>query len=442
MSEDKTLLKKIHMDIPWDHIKDNHFPAAGASLQDKAAIVNRIGLIMLSVGTGAWRVRDSMNTAAAALGITCSVDVGLLTIDSTCFEGEEHATYSLSLKSSGVNTDKLAVLESYVKTFSEEAKTRSVKGIHRQLDTIQNRKGNYTPLQAGLASAAACCAFTFLLGGGLFEMLCAFIGAGIGNLIRRKMLDHKIALFAAILVSVAAACCAYVCSIKLLELLPGVSAAHEAGYICSMLFIIPGFPLITGGIDLAKQDMRSGLERLAYALLIILIATCAGWATAYILQFHPADFQALPLNPLTTCLLRLLCSFVGVFGFSLMFNSPYKTALTAAGVGMAANTLRLELVDLAGLPIGLAAFLGALTAGLTASVINKKIGKPRISITVPSIVIMVPGLYMYRGIYYIALSNITDGALWLTRAALIVIALPFGLVVARLLTDRHFRHCS
>ncbi|MFC2661566.1 MAG: threonine/serine exporter ThrE family protein [Eubacterium sp.] len=442
MSENPHLLKKIHMDIPWSRIKSDDRPAVEASLQEKSTIVNRIGLMMLSVGTGAWRVRDSMNTAAMALGITCSVDVGLLTINCTCFGNGEHVTTSLSLKSSGVNTDKLAELESYCRVFHEEVKTHSIKEIHQQLDDIKNLKGNYSPLQAGFASAIACCAFTFLLGGGPFEMLCAFIGAGIGNFIRRKMLDHKLALFLAILVSVAAACAAYVCSIKALEALFGVSAAHQAGYICAMLFIIPGFPLITGGIDLAKQDMRSGLERLAYALLIILIATCAGWVTAYVLQFHPADFQPLPLDKLTMCIFRLICSFFGVFGFSLMFNSPYKTAMTAAGVGMIANTLRLELVDLAGLPIGLAAFLGALTAGLIASVINKKIGKPRISITVPSIVIMVPGLYMYRGIYYIALSNITDGALWLTRAALIVIALPIGLVAARLLTDTHFRHCS
>ena len=59
----------------------------------------------------------------------------------------------------------------------------------------------------------------------------------------------------------ASACCVYVMLIKLAEIIFNVSNIHQAGYICSMLFVIPGFPLITGGIDLAKLDLRSGLER-------------------------------------------------------------------------------------------------------------------------------------------------------------------------------------
>lgn len=50
-----------------------------------------------------------------------------------------------------------------------------------------------------------------------------------------------------------------------------------------MLFIIPGFPFITSGIDLAKLDMRSGLERLAYALIIIAVATMFAWMVALLL---------------------------------------------------------------------------------------------------------------------------------------------------------------
>ena len=46
-------------------------------------------------------------------------------------------------------------------------------------------------------------------------------------------------------VSVAASCLVYVLTILLAQSLLSVSAVHQAGYICAMLFVIPGFPLIT-----------------------------------------------------------------------------------------------------------------------------------------------------------------------------------------------------
>jgi len=108
------------------------------------------------------------------------------------------------------------------------------------------------------------------------------------------------------------------------------------------------------------------------------------------------DFEDLNLTPVLHLILRLIMSFFGVFGFSIMFNSPAPMAATAALIGSIANSLRLELVDLTGMPAPAAAFAGALTAGLLASFIKQNNGYPRISLTVPSIVIMVPGLYLYR----------------------------------------------
>lgn len=124
----------------------------------------------------------------------------------------------------------------------------------------------------------------------------------------------------------------------------------------------------------------------------------------------------------------------------MMFNSTQKMAITTGLIGAVANTLRLELVDLTSMPASAAAFIGALVAGLLASAINRYNGYPRISLTVPAIVIMVPGLYIYRGVYYIGLNAIGIGALWLTRAILIIMFLPFGLFVARFLFDRDWRH--
>ncbi len=96
-------------------------------------------------------------------------------------------------------------------------------------------------------------------------------------------------------------------------------------------------------------------------------------------------------------------------------------------IGAVANTLRLSLIDFTGMPAAVAAFTGALAAGLLASLIKKNNGYPRISLTVPSIVIMVPGLYFYRGFYNLGVMSLNEAVFWLAAAILIVVALPWDL---------------
>ncbi len=436
------LSDKHHMAIPWHDFftNDNFTPAYEANLVERAAIVGRIGLMMLSYGTGAWRVRDSMNTVARTLKMTCSVDIGLVSLEYTCMDAHHSYTQAISLPSTSVNTTKLSQMERFIKEFDQNGSEMTIGEIHSRLEEIAHSKGNYAPYQVGLAAALACSAFVFLLGGGPVEMFCSFIGAGLGNYVRRKMIDHHITLFAGVAVAVAVACLSYLLALSLMQLTFNVSSRHEAGYIGAMLFIIPGFPFITSGLDISKLDMRSGLERMTYAIAIITVATLVGWIVALMVNLRPENFQALPLSALMLFLLRLPASFCGVFGFSIMFNSTPKMAAIAGCIGAIANTLRLELTDLTGIPAGAAAFLGALVAGLLASIVKRKIQYPQISITVPSIVIMVPGLYMYRAMYNIGLTSISVGTLWMTKALMIVVFLPMGLIAARILTDSKWRH--
>lgn len=438
-------IRKNHMDILWHEYTDQNGenkPVTEASLTEKASIIGRVGIMLLSCGTGAWRVRSSMNALAEAMGITCTADIGLMSIEYTCFDGEEGFTQSLCLTNTGVNTSKLNRLENFIRDFEVEGKHMSGEQLHSFLDNIEKIHGLYSPIALGFAAALACGGFTFLLGGGPIEMLCAFIGAGIGNFIRCKLSKHHFTLFLCIVSSVSAACLVYAGVLKIAELLLRISIQHEAGYICAMLFIIPGFPFITSGIDLAKLDMRSGIERLNYALIIILVATMTAWIMALLLHLQPVDFMKISLPVWGWILFRILASFCGVFGFSIMFNSPVRLAEVAAAIGAIANTLRLELVDIAKFPPAAAAFIGALTAGILASLIKNKVGYPRISVTVPSIVIMVPGLYLYKGFYNLGMMSLAVSASWFASAILIIAALPLGLIFARILTDKTFRYCT
>lgn len=438
------IMEKNHMEIPWhDYTSDDSNTLIKESgLIEKASVIGRVGLIMLSCGTGAWRVRTSMNRLSKELHVTCTVDVGLMSIEFNCFDGKDCVSQSLSIANTGVNTSKLYRMEQFVDNFPKEDAHLTGEEIHKRLDEIEKIHTLYSPVKLGLAAALACCGFTFLLGGGPIEMLFAFIAAGVGNIVRTKLIKHHFTLFLNIAASISIACLVYAICFNVAESVFGIAHIHEAGYICSMLFIIPGFPFITSGIDLAKLDLRSGLERLTYSIIIILVATMFAWIMALLLKLQPQDFTTIHMSKILLLVLRIITSFCGVFGFSIMFNSSIPMAATAACIGAVANTLRLELIDFTHMPYSVAAFIGALTAGLLASFIKSNNGYPRISLTVPSIVIMVPGLYLYRAIYNFGIMSLTEAVSWFSLAIMIIMALPLGLIFARILTDKTFRYCT
>ena len=123
----------------------------------------------------------------------------------------------------------------------------------------------------------------------------AFVGAGVGNFARSHILKQGLGQFSALTTGVALACVSYLLALLGLgQVIPG-AMSHQEGYIGAMLFVIPGFPLITAGLDIAKLDMRSGIERLSYAVSIIVMATLVGWMVAEMILPRSA-FRRLPLR--------------------------------------------------------------------------------------------------------------------------------------------------
>ncbi|WEV60035.1 threonine/serine exporter family protein [Bifidobacterium sp. ESL0728] len=324
----------------------------------------------------------------------------------------------------------------------------TVRQAHERLSLIQHRKPLYAPWFSGLASAVACACFVFLLGGGPFDMIGAFVGAGIGHWVRRRLFIYHLNQFFVTFVAVAVAAFACIGTLRLIGFFDPVALRHDTAYIGAMLFVIPGFPLITGGLDIAKMDLPSGIQRLVYTMAIILMATLAGWMVAAIVHLNPQGFEPLGLNPWVNTALRALCAFGGVWGFSVLFNSPQRMCFTAAFIGAITDTLRLTIVDM-GMPPEAAAFLGAMLAGLLASAWRSSVrhgflppylGYPRICLTVPAIVIMVPGLYMYRAMFYLGQFDTLNALDWAFRAFMVILCLPIGLAMARVITDKSWRY--
>ena len=86
----------------------------------------------------------------------------MMSIEYTCFDGENGFTQSLCLTNTGVNTSKLNRLEHFIREFEVDGKNMSGEELHSLLDDIERIHGLYSPIALGFAAALACCGFTFL----------------------------------------------------------------------------------------------------------------------------------------------------------------------------------------------------------------------------------------------------------------------------------------
>ena len=450
-----SMVKAAAADIAAEASTDDELRSESEAAIEEAHVTRLLHDRLLAMRTGGTGKKDFVETpslaaaeaaaeAAAAAAVQATGEAHGVANDASASKEQRHKT-----RTHKPPTGQYAAHFDHVgRSAADRRPPITVGQAHERLDLIERRKPLYAPAFAGFASAVACASFVFLLGGGPYDMIGAFVGAGLGHWLRRRLFAHHLNQFFVTFICVALAALACTGTLRFIGLFDPIALTHDTAYIGAMLFVIPGFPLITGGLDMAKIDFPSGVQRVTYVLCIILMATLAGWMVAVIVRLNPTGFEPLNLNPWVNTGLRALTAFLGVWGFSVMFNSPQRMCLVAAFIGMITDTLRLTVVDM-GIPAEAGAFLGAFLAGLLAAgwrtsvrrgILPPHLGYPRICLTVPSIVIMVPGMYMYRAMFYLGQFDTLHALDWAFRAFMVIICLPIGLAMARVVTDKSWRY--
>ena len=124
-----------------------------------------------------------------------------------------------------------------------------------------------------------------------------------------------------------------------------VSGNHQGGIISAILFLIPGFPMVTAMLDLVRQDFSSALSRSAYVVMVMASTGVVVWTVTHAFHWQVEATSASAPTGAALYALRLLCSFVAAYGFAILFNAPARACLLSAVIGALANTGRLLLID-------------------------------------------------------------------------------------------------
>jgi uncharacterized membrane protein YjjP (DUF1212 family) len=394
--------------------------------------VLRFGELMLRAGTTAFRVREGMGRIARAMGIEAlAVHLMLGGMTVTGRSGDAQVTLAREIAPLGINASRIEALERLARTAELGVAPLTVAA---RLDAIEIEPPVHSLALVVAAVGAASGASAFLSGGGPLVILASLIGSAVGQALRLLLLGRRLNQYAVTAVCSAIASGVY-CLIA--AALSGAGFAvpdHAAGFISSVLFLVPGFSLVAALLDLVQHQTAAGISRLAYGGLVLVSAAFGLSLVAAVAGLSVQTSPPPPLSEVETLLLRALASVVGACGFAILFNSSWRTVLAVGGLALVGNELRLALCD-AGVTLALATFVGALTVGLLASLVRHHLHEPRIALTVPGITIMVPGTYAFQTVVLFNQGDALAGLRTAVLGGFVVGAMAAGLACARFVSE-------
>ena len=409
--------------------------AAQQAMGVEADAVLRLGLLMVAAGTGGYRVIRAMKRAARAMGFDrLDAEISITSVVCTFHRGVSFRTVVATQPAPAVDASRIEALEHLTHHLPNRM---SANALTMCLDDIVHSVTHrWSRPVLMVAAGAACAAFALLNYFPAEGAAAVAVAAACGQLVRMILASRHLNQLGVVAMAAATSCLVFYLLNWALPLthLPDDARAFAAGYIAAVLYLIPGFPLFSSMLDLSRFDITAGLTRLCYAMAVITAATMSVALVSAMTGLSPLSIDA-PTPTARWYLLAAVASFVGVGGFALLFNSSRRMVLFAASIGVVANMVRLVMID-AGVQPQYAAYTGGVVVGLLGAVITAQTTLPRITMTVPASVIMIPGTAMYRAVHFLNSGDIDQALSNAATAGLIIVWISAGLVTARILTDR------
>jgi uncharacterized membrane protein YjjP (DUF1212 family) len=266
------------------------------------------------------------------------------------------------------------------------------------------------------------------------------LSAGLGACLRRWLAGLSHNLFIQPFCAALLAGCIGAAAVRL-----QLSSALRLIALCPCMVLVPGPHLLNGALDLIRGRVSLGGARIGYALLIIL-AICAGLLLGLSLGgvSLPASGSATPV-PFGY---DLVAAGVAVGAYGTFFAMPWRTLPIPILIGAIAHGIRWAVISLGGGSVETGAFVACLIAGVLAAPIADRTRAPFAAFGFASVVSLVPGVFLFRmagGFVELVaqgtaappellVSTVADGM----TAALIFIAMTFGLIAPKLLIEHFF----
>lgn len=420
-------------------------------LRRRMNLLLRTGQLLVDSSADTSRILRNMERAAAFLGfrkdyLNIYVDYYMLTVS----VNDEHHSFVQMRRcyKHGINMRTIQDISKL--TWKAIAKDYTIDQYENALSWIGSCPRTYGDWTVAVCAGFACGGFCVQFGCDWAAFFYASIAAIVGN--RLRMWLNKFGSNTYADIAVAAFVSTIIAWLSAYISLPGNPVSEFVGsswlsflqsstpwhpLMACALFIVPGVPLINFVSDMIDNHIETGLVRATNTLLMI-VAMSFGISIAIKVCGIDNFVTDLSMTPHHTFVEYAIAAAISAVGFATIFNTPTRLMPWIACGGIIAVCFR-NFVNLGpstcnfGLDYG--PVIGTLCGSALISIINIKmchvIHTPHQCITIPAVIPMVPGVFMYRALYgFIGMTGVVGEVTSATsnaiRGSLILIMIAVG----------------
>lgn len=241
-----------------------------------ADVLLETGCLLMGAGANTGRIRVTVNRIAHSLGyqIELLITHRALMVSVIDDDGDFFTSKLKRTPPHGVNFKMLSGISRMSWRVQDE--DWDLDQINTELDRLKSLP-HYPRWQVLLLVSLAGAAFCRLFGGGMIEMLIAFVATCAGLFVRQEAIKKNFNFYLCVLMASATASLISGLAVKF-----GIGAQPGLAFATSVLFLVPGVPLINSFTDLIDGNISTGIVRGTNGLLIA-FAIALGLLTAMVL---------------------------------------------------------------------------------------------------------------------------------------------------------------